>query len=142
MRKLREFCAGQWAKIRQVPAVARFIDEFWPHIEKFLIAGPTLIGFIIGLLRYPPKHAAFEVAFQSLVIFTGYLTALLFVQALDTLFLSSFPLFLGISRSILATGYIALTLMQYLSWRTGTPRSYAFTDRMRLRLSRALGDAR
>lgn len=118
----------------------RFASEIWPHVEKFFIAGPTLIGFIIGLVKYPPRSAAFEVAFQSLLIFCGYLVALIFVQAIDTLFLGNVPLFLAVARSLFALAYIALTLLQYLPWRAGEPRMFAFTRKFRERFS-ALGDA-
>lgn len=124
-----------------MPAVANFRQNVWPHLEKFLIAGPMLIGFIIGILKYPPRHVAFEAGFQSLVIFTGYIAALVFVQALDSLFFSGWPMFLGIARSLLALGYLALTIMQYLPWRGGNPRFYAFTARARAKFSRALGNA-
>lgn len=141
VNKLLQPVAGLYEKIAAVPAVTNFQQNIWPHIEKFLIAGPTLIGFIIGILKYPPRHAAFEVAFQSLVIFSGYILALVFVQTLDSLFFSGWPMVLGISRSLLAAAYVALTLMQYLPWRSGNPRMFSFTERARAKFNRALGDA-
>lgn len=141
MNKLLKAVSDLYARFAAVPAVANFRQNVWPHLEKFLIAGPTLIGFIIGLLKYPPRHIAFEAGFQSLVIFTGYIAALVFVQALDSLFFSGWPMFLGIARSLLATSYLALTIMQYLPWRSGNPRFYAFTARARIKFTRALGNA-
>ncbi len=141
MNKLLNTLSGLYAKIAAVPAVVSFRQNVWPNLEKFLIAGPTLIGFIIGILKYPPRHVAFEVGFQSLVIFSGYIATLVFVQMLDSLFFSSWPLFLGVSRSLLATGYLALTFMQYLPWRSGNPRMFSFTERARIKFIRALGDA-
>lgn len=141
MNKLRKAISEFYAGIAAKPAVANFRQNVWPHVEKFLIAGPTLIGFIIGILKYPPRHAAFEAGFQSLVIFSGYIAALVFVQTLDSLFFSSWPLFLGVSRSLLAIVYLALTFMQYLPWRSGNPRMFSFTERARAKFIRALGDA-
>lgn len=141
MNKLLKAISDLYAKIAAVPAVVNFRENLWPHIEKFLIAGPTLIGFIIGILKYSPRHAAFEVGFQSLVIFTGYIAALVFAQMLDSLFFSAWPLFLGVSRSLLAIGYLTLTFMQYLPWRSGNPRMFSFAERARAKFNRALGDA-
>ena len=114
MNKPLRAISDLYASVAAQSAVAHFRQHAWPQVEKFLIAGPTLVGFLIGILKYPPRHAAFEVAFQSLVIFSGYVAALVAVQALDSLFFNSWPLFLGVSRSLLATGYLALTATQYL----------------------------
>lgn len=141
MNRLLKRVSDLYEKLAALPAVANFRQNVWPHVEKFLIAGPTLIGFIIGILKYPPRQAAFEAGFQSLVIFSGYIAALVFVQMLDSLFFSSWPLFLGVSRSLLAAGYLALTFTQYLPWRSGSPRMFSFTERARSKFNRALGDA-
>lgn len=108
--------------------------KFWPPIEKFLIAGPTLVGFIWGLYRFDPKNAGFEVAFQSFVYFVLYVAYLTIIQTLDSLFFDSFPLFVGITRSLGAAIYIAITLAQYWSWRKGEVLRLKPVPRLKARL--------
>lgn len=122
------------------PQYALLRERILPELEKFLIAGPMFVGFVLGLVRYQPRSVAFETAFQSLVLFSGYLAALAVVQGLDSLFFSAWPLVLGVARSLLAAGYLALTLKQYLEWRTGTVQIYGVVKRLRERLRPIIGD--
>lgn len=115
--------------------------HLWPQLEKFLIAGPTLIGFALGLLNYAPGQKHFEVGFQSLCIFAGYLASLVLVQILDSLFFSSWPIVLGIARSALALAYLAVTAKQYFEWRSGDVKIYAFIQNLRRRFSNMIGNA-
>jgi len=115
-------------------------DIIWPQLEKFLIAGPVFVGYVLGFYKYPPRHLAFETAFQSLVIFSCYLAAVAAVEILDGLFFSPWPLVLGSLRSMLALLYIALTLKQYFEWRKGEPHIYGITTHLRTRLSSTLGE--
>ncbi|MBN8219412.1 MAG: hypothetical protein J0L53_00730 [Spirochaetes bacterium] len=117
-----------------------FREKIWPELEKFLIAGPTFVGFVIGLWRYAPGSRHFETAFQSLILFAGYMLAMIFLQSLDSLFFSSRPMVLGVGRSVLALAYLVLTLKQYLEWRGGAVRIYGFTARFRGRIT-LTGDA-
>ena len=114
--------------------VGIFRAKVWPDLEKFLIAGPTFILFIIGLWRYKPGERHFETAFQSLVIFAGYMAAMIFLQTLDSLFFGSRPMILGVARSVLALAYLVLTLKQFLEWRSGDVRVYGFTTKLRSRV--------
>jgi hypothetical protein len=118
--------------------VGFFREKIWPELEKFLVAGPALIGFIIGLWRYAPGTRHFEAAFQSLIFFSCYILAIIFLQALDSMFLSSRPMVLGIGRSLLALLYLALTLKQYLELRSGEVRIFGFTAKCRNRLGLSL----
>ncbi|MBS0617468.1 MAG: hypothetical protein JSR44_04725 [Spirochaetes bacterium] len=119
----------------------RYAQEIiWPQIEKFLIAGPVFVGYILGFYKYPPRHIAFEIAFQSFVIFSFYLTGVVAIEILDGLFFSVWPLVLGSVRSLLALFYIALTFKQYFEWRKGDPHIYGITKRLRTRLANALGE--
>lgn len=131
-------------RIQEVAAknekVGFFREKIWPEIEKFLIAGPAFVGFIIGIWRYAPGSRHFETGFQSLVIFSGYMLAMIFLQTLDSLFFGSRPMVLGVGRSVLALVYLALTLKQYFEWRSGAVRIYGFTARFRGRLT-LTGDA-
>lgn len=112
-----------------------FRAKIWPELEKFLIAGPVFVGFIIGLWRYAPGSRHFETAFQSLLFFLTYMGAMIFLQALDSLFFSGWPLVLGIGRSVFALVYLVLTLKQYWEWRSGEVRLYGITSRFRGRLT-------
>lgn len=117
-----------------------FREKVWPEIEKFLIAGPAFVGFMLGIWSYAPGTRHFETAFQSLVIFSAYMLAMIFLQTLDTLFFGSWPMVLGVGRSVLALAYLALTLKQFFEWRSGEVRIYAFTARFRKRAA-LTGDA-
>lgn len=123
------------------PGLVAWKDRLLPEAEKFLIAGPTLIGFVFGITRYQPGSVAFETGFQSLVFFLAYLAALTLVQLADSLFFNSWPMVLGISRSLLAALYLALTLRQYFEWRTGDPKILGPAARLRERARVFTGDA-
>ncbi len=138
MKRLLENLRGRLSDNAQF---VRLQKELWPEIVRFIIAGPTLIGFVVGLTRYAPGEQAFECGFQSLVFFLTYAAALTTAQALDSLFFSSWPLVLGITRSLLAAGYLYVTLRQYLTWRSGNVRFYAPVQRLRDRLRTATGNA-
>ena len=128
----------------QSPKTSYFREKIWPALEKFIIAGPTFVGFVLGLWKYPPGHRYFETAFQSLVFFALYIAVLMFMQAVDSLFLSSWPIVLGVVRSILATLYLVATLKQYLEFRSRETKIYAITGKFRNRLARVIesGNAR
>lgn len=115
--------------------------RLWPELEKFLIAGPTLIGFALGLLNYAPGQRHFEVGFQSLCIFAGYLLSLVIAQTLDSLFFSAWPMVLGIIRSVLALAYLGVTLKQYFEWRAHDVKVYATVAKVRARFSTLIGNA-
>lgn len=114
-------------------------NRVWPELEKFLIAGPTLLGFVPGILGYLPGSIRFEVAFQSLCIFVSYLGCLVFLQLIDSLFSSSVPVILAAMRSVLAAAYLILTMKQYLEWRTGNVNFYPAVQKIRSRLAKAIG---
>lgn len=116
-------------------------ERILPELEKFLIAGPMFVGFALGLVRYPPGSVAFETGFQSLVFFSAYLIALSMMQLLDSLFLSNWPLVLGVARSLLAAFYLALTIKQYVEWRNGAVQIYGSVKRLRERLRSLFGNA-
>jgi hypothetical protein len=123
------------------PRLLSWAERVRPEIEKFVIAGPTLIGYVLGLLRYPPGSVAFETAFQSLVIFVAYLAALVIAQAFDSLFFSSMPIILAVVRSLLAFFYLLVTIRQYIEWRKGEPRIFPLVERVRERLNFLIGNA-
>jgi hypothetical protein len=135
------FLRKQWQGLAGAVRSNPLVIKFWPAIEKFLIAGPTLVGFLLGVLRYPPGHKYFEVGFQSFLIFAAYLMLMTLFQALDTFFFSGWPLVLGIGRSVLAVTYLALTLKQYFEIRTRDAQLYAYTHKVRSRLTQAIGNA-
>jgi hypothetical protein len=121
--------------------VGFFREKIWPELEKFIIAGPTFVGFVLGVWKYSPGQRHFETAFQSLLVFAAYMAVLIFFQALDTLFLGAWPVILGIARSVLALLYLAITIKQYFEWRSGEVRIYGFTVKLRTRLNQKSGNA-
>ncbi|HRP70437.1 MAG TPA: hypothetical protein PLY93_12970 [Turneriella sp.] len=112
-----------------------FQKNVWPTLEKFIIAGPLFVGFILGIWRYAPGSKQFEVAFQSLVFFVVYLSALIFFQLLDSIFFDSMPIILASIRSFLALAYIGVTLKQFFEWRHEKLQFYPLTQRLRSRIS-------
>lgn len=125
---------------RAHPRLVAWGEKTMPSLEKFLIAGPTLVGFALGLLRHSPGEVHFETGFQSLVFFVAYLAALTVVQTLDSLFFSSWPPLTGLVRSLLAVLYIALTMRQFVQWRTGAPVILPAVARLRVRLGPVIDD--
>jgi hypothetical protein len=131
--------ARQW--LRSQPRLLSWAERTLPEVEKFVIAGPTLFGFLPGILRYQPGTAHFETGFQSLIIFLAYLAALTVLQLADSLFFSSWPMVLGLARSLLAIAYLAVTLRQVIQWRTGSPQILPVVSRIREWLRPVIGDA-
>lgn len=131
---MRQTFINLYQRIAASPAVSAWQTKFWPAIEKFLIAGPTLVGFIWGLYRFDPKEAGFEVAFQSFVYFVLYMAYLTVIQTLDSLFFDSTPFFVGFTRSLGAAIYIAITLAQYWKWRKGEVLRLKPVARLKARL--------
>ncbi len=128
-------------RLQKSAAFQRFEKSVWPGVVKFIIAGPTLLGFVVGLTRYAPGEQAFECGFQSLLFFLAYAVSLTAVQAVDTLFFSQWPLVLGIARSFLAAGYLYVTLRQYLGWRSGQLVVLRPVQKLRDQLRAATGNA-
>jgi hypothetical protein len=141
MKRLKDKVSGLSATVATHEKVGFLRLKVWPALEKFLIAGPTLVGFILGIWRYAPGQEAFETGFQSLIIFLGYIAVFTFLQILDSVFFASWPIILGVGRSLLALAYLTLTLRQYYEWRTGTPHFYALTKKCRSRLTQVTGNA-
>ncbi|MCS6971605.1 MAG: hypothetical protein NZL89_01135, partial [Leptospiraceae bacterium] len=75
--QLLQSCRGLPQKF---PQLAATWQKFRPELERFLIAGPTLIGYVLGLLRYPPGSVGFEIGFQSLVFFVGFIVLRITVE--------------------------------------------------------------
>lgn len=123
------------------PTLLSLQKNLWPQVVKFVIAGPTLIGFVVGLTRYAPGEQAFECGFQSLVFFLAYLASLTVAQSLDSLFFSGWPLILGIIRSLLAAAYLYVTVRQFIQWQKGNVTFYAPVQKLRDRLRTATGNA-
>jgi len=141
MKRLKEKVSGLSAAYATHEKVGFFRQNVWPGIEKFLIAGPTLVGFILGIWRYAPGQEAFETGFQSLIIFLIYITVFTFFQVLDSLFFGSWPIVLGAGKSLLALAYLVVTFRQYFEWRSGAPHFYALTKKCRSRLTQVTGNA-
>ncbi|MFZ5627850.1 MAG: hypothetical protein ACOY5B_01895 [Spirochaetota bacterium] len=129
----------QW--LRSQPRLLAWGERAWPELEKFIIAGPTLLGFVLGLVRYQPATVHFETGFQSMVIFLAYLAGLTVLQAADSLLFSSWPVVLGVARSLLATVYLIFTLRQFMQWRTGHPHILPAVLRIREKLRAVTGNA-
>lgn len=129
----------QW--LRSQPRLVAWAERTLPRVEKFFIAGPTLVGFVFGLVRYQPGTAHFETGFQSLVIFLAYLAGLTVLQVADSLFFGSWPIILGVARSLLAVVYLGVTIRQFMQWRTGVPQILPAVLRIRERLQSLIGDA-
>lgn len=129
----------QW--VRSQPRLLAWGERTLPELERFVIAGPTLVGFVLGLVRYQPGTVHFETGFQSLVIFLAYLAALTVLQMADSLLFSSWPIVLGVARSLLAVVYLAVTIRQFVQWRTGTPQIFPAVQHIRERLRPVTGDA-
>lgn len=136
-----KFLASIRDLILKTDAFQRFHKSVLPEVVKFVIAGPTLLGFVFGLTRYAPGEQAFECGFQSLVFFLTYVVALTVVQTIDTLFFSQWPLVLGLARSLLAVGYLYLTLRQYITWRAGRLEILRAVQKLRDHLRTATGNA-
>ncbi|GAB4433059.1 MAG: hypothetical protein OHK0011_16030 [Turneriella sp.] len=142
---MKSFLKRQFDSIRQwlrsQPRLMAWAERILPEVEKFVIAGPTLVGFLPGLVRYQPGTVHFETGFQSLIIFLAYLAALTVMQLADSLFFSSWPMVLGIARSLLATLYLSITLRQVLQWRHSSPQILPMVSRIREWLRPVTGDA-
>jgi len=107
------------SKLPFATEIGAALKQRWPLIEKVLIAGPFLIGYVLGLVRYNPHEKHFEIGFQSFCFFVGYMGYLILVQTLDSLLFSSWPIVLGVLRSLGAIAYLTLTVRQVHEWLSG-----------------------
>jgi len=56
------------------------IRKFWPSLELFLITGPTLIGWVPGILKYEYYEERFKLGMQSMAVFLLYIAMLILNQ--------------------------------------------------------------
>lgn len=129
------------SKIPYAQEIGLVLKEHRPTMEKCIIAGPTFVGFALGILKYQPGEKHFEIGFQSLCIFCAYIVFLVAGQILDSLFFSSWPLILGIWRSCGALAYLVLTLKQCKEWLSGDVVIYRQVAQMRGRVQEFIGNA-
>lgn len=73
-------------------------------LEKILLSGPFLIGWLYGVVRFSPDQRLFQISFFSFVVFVVYLFFLAFMRLFVFFFLDL--QFLFFINSILAAGYL------------------------------------
>ncbi len=79
----------------------------------FCIAGPLLIGWVLGTLLYPSTHRRFLLAIQNLLITFMFLALLTFAYVIQKIFLFD-VYFLYIAHSVFAALYIGTNVAIYL----------------------------
>ena len=102
-----------------------------PELEMFLICGPTLIGFSVGLVKYAPRTIFFESGFHSGCFSIIYVVFLILLQVFDSFFFSSNPIVLPVMNSVAASIYIAVTIRNYLLLRRQKLFAFPFSARLR-----------
>jgi len=101
--------------------------------EKFIITGPVLIGWILGILRHEPATAYFKLGIQSMMLFFIYLTTR-FVLYLAHI-LIDYPVFIHhYLESAAALAYLVICLRVFALFLKGEARVHhrvhTFVDRL------------
>jgi len=97
--------------------VVFFHSDIWQTIEPYICLGPTLVGWIIPLLKNEKTSAIFMYSFHQMALFLIYVTLLMFnsiISFINPLNYSSISIYV---QSFLALIYILIsvvTLVNYL----------------------------
>lgn len=88
-----------------------------PALQDFLLTGPALIGFVVGIWREDVGSKRFLIAVQSMFLFCIYI----FLLALThfTYLLTNCSQCAAFGDSILAFAYIAITLFLFIKLQKG-----------------------
>lgn len=106
------------------------IKPYIGPVELFVIAGPTLIGFIAGFWRYEPADERFTIAFQSFLFFLGYLALLTFNHFLSYLNFFSYANYVYYADSLFCIAYLAAGFWQYFKARNQAHETLPFTQKL------------
>jgi len=80
-------------------------------VERFLVTGPCVFGWIIGILRYRFHDKVFRVSVQNMLITISFFIVYLIIYALDLLF--DMGNYLYYIHSFISLCYITLNLVIY-----------------------------
>lgn len=69
-------------------------NENFHWLEKILVSGPFLIGWLYGFLKFSPQQRLFQISFFSFLIFIAYLFLLGFFRLIMFFFFDLQLLFL------------------------------------------------
>ena len=104
------------------------------YFESFLLVGPCLIGWIVGILCYPSTDTKFRLAFQSGVIFILYI-GLVTLNALLTIFnVFGYLQFSHYVISIIIAFYFSVSIILWISYLKQKSMIFSFFDRILDRL--------
>ena len=107
-----------WSKINQIYCSVikehdyyKRLEKKIPAIELALISGPTLVGWLIGILKYPKEDVRFRLAFQGGLIFIAYVVSILVNLIVAYLEISSiYKEYSHYIHSILALAYLVVSI--------------------------------
>jgi len=93
------------------------LEDAVRELKLFAIAGPTMLGWIFGLLHYPISSKLFLVSFQNGVVSLFFLGIYGFFYILNLFF--SFPpdIILLYMESVFSLLYLGITLFFYAGFR-------------------------
>lgn len=100
-------------------AMKWYDEKAHKHVHNFLMAGPALIGWIYGLLRYAPHEKEFAVALRSLQIFLLYVAILAINSLLAFLDFFSYSRIEIYFESVAALAYLAVHAVFWLKYTKG-----------------------
>lgn len=89
------------------------------HVHDLLLTGPSLLGWLYGVMKYEPDHANFSIALRSLQLFLMYIIFLSvnsFLSFADIFSYSKIEVYL---ESLAALFYIILHIFLYLNYKKG-----------------------
>ena len=105
----------------------RSLSRKFSFLELLLITGPTLIGWLIGVLRYPRQDIRFRLGFQGGLIFFVYICCLTLNFLIAFWDVSFFYKELSnYIHSYLVSTYLGITLYLMLASLVGLPCLFPF----------------
>ena len=88
-------------------------------LKLFLIIGPTLLFWVIGILKYPPDHKIFLFALQNAIIFLYYMILLTLSHSFFLLGISSDYQYTYYVDSLFSFWYMTTCLYIFVQFKRG-----------------------
>ncbi|MDH5719496.1 MAG: hypothetical protein OEZ13_02630 [Spirochaetia bacterium] len=109
--------------------------KIWPGFELFLISGPTLIGWVIGMVKYEYRDERFKISIQSFALFLIYIALLVLNQIIVFTNIANYKYYSLYADSFFCFLYLLLGLYFYIGARRKNPYLHGLIIRVLDRLN-------
>ncbi|MDH4200161.1 MAG: hypothetical protein OEV66_07250 [Spirochaetia bacterium] len=95
--------------------------QFMDESLKFLVSGPSVFGWIIGIIHFPFKSPEFLMGFQNALTSLAFSMLYGIFHVLWLFFEVPDETWIVFIESLLSLGYLAITATTYIFYRKGKP---------------------